>query len=206
MGAFDDYASFETTFLQWADNADIAAQVDGFLALAHRRLDTELRLEATVRLASSLTGAGNPWVPKPDRMLTFKRLREGTGSDVVGLDYRSLSEFDDQHYLNQQGRPTNFTVLGDRIRLGPIPDGEYTLEIAYYRQPDVIGPTQAMNEYLEVCPHLLLYACLCETEPFIRDVEMAALWQEKYRMAINEVNEQTEHNRYPDGMLTVRSA
>lgn len=200
----DSYTNFRTAFLSWADNDDVDAQADNMLTLVHARLNRMLKLEEMTTLVTASTTAGSPWVTKPDRYNGMRRLKVNTGTETEGLDFLPLGEFDDDISLNAPGRPTNFTILGDRIRLGPIPDGVYTLEMAYWKKQQVLSSIVTTNVFLEQVPDLLLYGCLVEAEPWLRDNEMFVLWEARYKTALQEVMKDTEGEAFPDGQLAMR--
>ena len=201
----DNYANFVTVFQSWADNDDVNAQVDYMLTLVHARLNRLLKLEEQTTLVTASTVAGDAWVAKPDRYNGMRRLKIDTGTSTLGLDFKPLAEFDDDIGLNSSGKPNSFTVLGDRIRLGPIPDGAYTLEMAYWKKQQVLSSPVTTNVFLEQVPDLLLYGCLVEAEPWLKDNEMFALWEARYQKALTEVAADTAEEAFPSGQLAVRA-
>lgn len=204
--SFDTYANFVIEFTSWVDNDDAAAKATSFIELAQSHLNRELKLEDMVVLAEAETAAGDAWLPKPTGFQGMRRLKLGTGDQTEGLDYVTPAEMDDYSSNNIGGRPRVFTLLGNRIRLGPIPDAAYYVEMAYYRAVTPISTTVASNIFLEQAPKLLLAATLAEAYEWLRDESERAYWAGKRDALIQEHNTDADEGRFPDGQLAMWSA
>jgi len=202
--SFDSYTSFKASLESYADNDDVAAVSDVLIAAAHARLNRSVRIEEMVVIATAETIGGDAWLGKPPGYRGARRLKATYGNgQVTGLDYTTLANMDDTTDYNQQGRPVVYTVLGDRIRLGPIPNAVITVEIAYYKEVETLSATVTTNAFLTQCPDLLLYACLTEAGIWMRDPEMQAVWENQYANRLAEVIAEVEEGSFPDGALAM---
>jgi hypothetical protein len=64
--------------------------------------------------------------------------------------------------------------------IAPTPNAASTLEVLYYEQPALLGPTLQSNWLTEYAPELVLYASLLEATPFLKNDERVQLWQGLY--------------------------
>lgn len=203
--SFANYTDFKAAFESWADNDDMLARSDDFIALGHARLNRVLQLPSMLVTATAVTVAGEQWVSKPTDLLSMLRLALNTGSATRGLDFTPPADLDDTSCYNQEGVPEVYTFLGDRIRLGPVPNGVYTLTMTYYAKVATLSGAVPSNTFLVSTPDLLLYACLMEVTPWLKDTEMALAWNAKYQQALEEVQSDAEEERFSHGQLQMRN-
>jgi len=202
--SFANYADFKVALLSYADNDDVGTVVDTLIDAAHARMNRTVRIEEMVTLATAETVAGSAWLGKPPGYRGARRLKLTYGSgQVLGLDYVPLAKMDDEPAYNAAGVPQVFSVLGDRIRLGPIPNDVLTVEIAYFKEVDTISVTQTTNLFLQRCPDVLLYACLAEAGIWMRDADMEDRWTRQYLSRLAEVTKEYEEGGFPDGQLAM---
>jgi len=199
--AFADYDALSQAIIRWADNEDVTERVGDFIALCHDRLNRHLRLEDMTVLAYIDTEVGNPWVPKPHRYLGMRRLKINDQRPPA-LTFKPLSRIDDDVGAAQQGRPRWYAVLGDRIRLAPVPEAAFQLETAYYQRVLTLDGTNVTNNvFLEQVSDLLLFGSLLEAESYLKDHEMWGTWVTKYAEIKQDVDVLAEAERFPEGDL-----
>ena len=87
--------------------------------------------------------------------------------------------------------PTGFFIV-------PTANERYTVTIRYISKPR-LNQTYTTNIITNEYPRLLLYACLMEAIPFIRDDERAATIEQFYKSALDNINQDTDE-RYTDGI------
>lgn len=58
--------------------------------------------------------------------------------------------------------------------MAPTPDAAYPAEVLYYEEPALLGPANQSNWLTQYAPRLLLYACMIETQLFIKKDSSAA--------------------------------
>jgi hypothetical protein len=80
--------------------------------------------------------------------------------------------------------------------LSPIPDLNYGYEINYLGIP-LLDATHTTNFLTERYPALLLYACMVETIPFLKNDERIPVYESLYNRALQDVN-RTAKERYTD--------
>jgi len=110
---------------------------------------------------------------------------------------------------NTTSKPRAYSLIGEEIQLAPIPDTEYTVEMAYYEKfsplGDGTGGTVTSNWLTENAPDVLLYGALIEAEPFIRNDERIQLWLTAYKEAIDKIQKADERDRHSGSTMRVRN-
>jgi hypothetical protein len=76
--------------------------------------------------------------------------------------------------------------------------------MTYYKIPKVLSETNPSNEYLEVCPDLLLYASLVESAPFLMDDARLQTWEALYTRGLTSITKSDEQSEFPAQPLAVQ--
>ena len=88
--------------------------------------------------------------------------------------------------------------------LAPRPTCASTINMTYYKIPKVLSTTNPSNEYLEVCPDLLLYASLVESAPFLMDDARLVTWEQLYTRGLTSITKSDEQSEFPAQPLAVQ--
>lgn len=70
----------------------------------------------------------------------------------------------------------------------PTPDINYPWEQDLWLMPALLDSTNQSNWLTQFAPEVLLYRCLLEMEPFLKNDERLQIWRQMYEEAINNVN------------------
>jgi hypothetical protein len=106
------------------------------------------------------------------------------------LRFISNTDFYNKYNTSQsKGKPTFFTIVGDKILLGVTPDSSTTLQINYYKTLTTLSDSNATNTILTNYPELYLYGSLAEAAPFIMQDERINTWGNLYKEALKNANE-----------------
>ena len=76
--------------------------------------------------------SNNDWLAVPDRFKSMRSLRMTELNPIVSLKFRTPAQMDVTQGANRQGKPAFYSLSGDRIRLGPIPNAVYRIEQYFY--------------------------------------------------------------------------
>ena len=105
---------------------------------------------------------------------------------------------------NAQGQPVNYTLVADNFVLAPQPTGASTLIMTYFKIPQPMSDTNPTNEYLDVCPDLVLYASLAESAPFLMDDPRLATWQALYAEGLASITKSNQDSVFPAQPLSIQ--
>jgi len=183
-----------------ANDTTVSSYLPNIINQAERRIARELKVLGFINsVQSNLTVGANGWIlPKPSdwRQTVSINVEYGTGStggsNVLWnpLLPRSLE------YVRAYNR--DVTVTGppkyyadynwSNWAITPNPDQAYPFEVVYYQLPPLLDATNQTNWTSTYAPNLLLYSCLMECEPFIKEDERIAVWKDLYQRELAAMN------------------
>ena len=201
MPAFTSYANLQTNIADYLARQDLTDKIPMFISLAEKRLNRDLRLRQTLQ-QSTYTMPDGFTVPTPADFLELQDIHLD-GSPVINLTFQSVSQFY-RGANNQQGQPLNYTLVADNFILSPQPTGASTVNMTYFKIPKVLSDTNPSNEYLDVCPDLLLYASLAESAPFLMDDPRLATWQALYVEGLASITKSNQDSIFPAQPLSIQ--
>ena len=203
MPAFTSYANLKTNIASYLARTDLTEQIPMFISLAEKRLNRDLRLRQTLQQSTYSMASGFK-VPTPADFLEMQDLHLDA-NPVIPLTFQTVSQFYRRNGgSNAQGQPINYTLVADNFVLAPQPTGATTVNMTYYKIPSPMSDTVPSNEYLEVCPDLLLYASLAESAPFLMDDPRLATWNGMYQTGLASITKSDEQSTFPAQPLAVQ--
>ena len=203
MPAFTSYANLKTNIASYLARTDLTEQIPMFISLAEKRLNRDLRLRQTLQQSTYSMDSGFT-VPTPADFLEMQDLHLDA-NPIIPLTFQTVSKFYRRNGgSNQQGVPVNYTLFADNFVLAPQPTGATTVNMTYYKIPAPMSDTVPSNEYLEVCPDLLLYASLAESAPFLMDDPRLATWDGMYQTGLASITKSDEQSTFPAQPLAVQ--
>ena len=203
MPAFTSYDNLKTNIADYLARQDLNEKIPMFVSLAEKRLNRDLRLrqmlqQSTYNLTSGYT------VPTPADFLEMKDIHIDA-NPVVNLNFNTVSQFYRLGNSSTTGQPINYTLVSDNFVLAHRPVTDPTvINMTYYKIPKVLSDTNPSNEYLEVCPDLLLYASLVESAPFLMDDERLVTWENLYTRGLTSITKSDEQSEFPAQPLAVQ--
>jgi hypothetical protein len=203
MPAFTSYANLQTNIADYLARQDLTDKIPMFISLAEKRLNRDLRLRQTLQQSTYSMDSGFE-IPTPQDFLEMQDLHL-VANPIIPLTFQTVSQFYRRNGgSNAQGVPVNYTLVADNFVLAPQPTGATQASMTYYKIPKVLSDTNPSNEYLDVCPDLLLYASLAESAPFLMDDPRLATWQALYAEGLASITKSDEQSTFPAQPLSVQ--
>ena len=202
MPAFTSYTNLKQNIVDYLARQDLTAQIPMFISLAEKRLNRDLRLRQTLQQSTYSMDEGFK-IPTPQDFLEMQDLHLD-GNPIIPLTYQTVSQFYRRGGSAGQGYPVNYTLVADNFVLSPQPTGATTANMTYYKIPKVLSDTNPSNEYLDICPDLLLYASLAESAPYIMDDPRLATWQAMYAEGLASITKSDEQSTFPAQPLSIQ--
>jgi hypothetical protein len=202
MPAFTSYDNLKTNIADYLARQDLTDKIPMFVSLAEKRLNRDLRLRQMLQQSTYSLTSGYT-VPTPADFLEMKDIHIDA-NPVVNLNFKTVSQFYRLSNSSGSGVPINYTLVSDNFVLAPRPTGSSTINMTYYKIPKVLSDTNPSNEYLEVCPDLLLYASLVETAPFLMDDARLQTWESLYTRGLTSITKSDEQSEFPAQPLAVQ--
>lgn len=94
------------------------------------------------------------------------------------------------------GKPLFYTIVGNEIQFGRVPDSAYTLEIQYFRKAAPLTTANQTNEILTNHPQIYLFGALAMLFGFAQDTEQETSYAQKFLGAIKGANQADKKGRY----------
>jgi hypothetical protein len=170
--ALSTYADLKTAVQAWINKTSISASADDFITLAEAYLNTELRTQQQMVLATGTVSA-NP-IDLSTELTRFARMRSLSisvgGGDRI-LNYISQDLRMARYSDGASGVPEFYTLIGDNLYLDPAPADTYSYTAMYYQRLAPLSGT--INWLYSRYPNIYLYASLSEAAIFAKDQNAA---------------------------------
>lgn len=168
------------------DGSEFAASIPQIINLGELRLLKDLDLTIFDASTTAATAVGNDVLSKPagytsDFQLGVRFMYISVSGETKWLELRSIDFVRD--YLNGvDGLPRFFAEDGlSQWRLAPSPDAIYTVNINFRSRPSpLVVTTNESNWLSDNAADILLYACLAESEKFVKSDDRIPIWENDY--------------------------
>ena len=181
------WADLKAALANWLNRDDLGTtEIPQAIALAERRF--QRTLFSPERDVETILAAAAEAVARPADLWAIR-------SVTIDADPRSVIEPVTLNVLRGRwpaaatGRPRHYAIRGETLVLGPAPDAEYDIALAYVRTIPALGEAQPTNWLIEDHPDLYLYGALHELHLLLADEARAAVYDGKFRQAAAEVND-----------------
>lgn len=198
------YANLQTSIASWLHRSDLTAIIPDFVALAEARIARDLRLRRMVSSATLVTVAGTQSVALPADYLEIENLSAGT-SPERNLLYMNIEALNAKYPVGSySGMPVVYTLEGDNILLGPVPDAVYSLTILYYARIAALSVTPS-NWLLTNHPNIYLFASLAEGADYLQDAKRMESWELKYQTSVKQLQDADNRSMFSGSSIRVRN-
>tara|TARA_R110002020_G_scaffold325377_1_gene540974 strand:- start:287 stop:931 length:645 start_codon:yes stop_codon:yes gene_type:complete len=206
--ALGTFTELKDAVADWLDRSDLTARIPDFITLAEARLNRDLRIRPMEVRSSMETTSGQRYFNLPGGYLQMRNMQMNT-NPITPLEYITPEMLDRLYGSDTTGKPRAYTLIGDEIQLAPIPDSDYTVEMAFYEKFTPLGDGTSgtvTNNWLTLnAPDVLLYGSLLEAEPFIKNDERIALWLNAYSSAIRKLQDADDRDRHSGSAMRIRN-
>jgi hypothetical protein len=207
MAIINSYATLKTQVLAWIHrDGDVALTVEAeeLVQFGENRIYRDLRVRQMETALSATMASGVLAVPTGYIEMKHARI-DGTPTNKLE---RKDAEWIYHNYPSRSagGRPRYFAREGDSFIFGQYPDSDYTVKGSYYKRLTALSDDNTTNWLITDAPDLILFAALCEAEPYIQNDERIALWEKKYEQVKARVQRQDDNEEFSGSPLnaTVR--
>lgn len=196
------YAELQSAITNWLKRSDLDSYAADFITLGEARIFREVRARVMEQRATSSLSTTSAYINVPSDLLELRAVWLTSGGVVRPLQYATPDVLL-QKYNNTSasGEPSFYTIIGDEMRFGPVPDSAYDVELWYYKRLTALS--SAVNTLFTSNPDLYLYAALTSAIPFMKDDKRIAIWEQLYGQIRDQVNRTEEGGRRSPGMQMV---
>ena len=181
--AIQTFSDLKSAIINWVADSTITNYLDDIVLVAEKRLQRDLRIREIETALSDTMSSGEVDIPTSGGESVFIGIKHAR-LDVAGGHPLEVAEADwlYKKFPNRTstGRPNYIAIDIDKFIFGQFPDTDYDVKGTVYKRPLVLSVTNATNEWTDGAPDALLFACLAETAPFLREDERVPVWENKY--------------------------
>jgi len=206
--ALGTFTELKDALADWLDRSDLTDRIPDFITLAEARLNRDVRIRPMEVRSSMETTAGQRYFNLPGGYLQMRNMQINS-NPITPLEYITPEMLDRLYGSDTTGKPKAYTLIGDEIQLAPIPDSDYTVEMAFYEKFTPLGDgtsgTVTSNWLTTNAPDVLLYGSLLEAEPFIKNDERIRLWLTAYNGAVKKIQDADARDRHSGSAMRIRN-
>lgn len=184
--ADQDYFWLIAQIQSWMHRTDMTASMPMFILVAERRIARMLKSSLQDARGTISTVAGIATASLPSALLSVQSL--SIANVVPSLSYMTPAQLDEHYVMQEAGAPRHYTVIGDLVRFGPIPDAVYSVSCTYEAKPLALTAEEPTNALLTEWPDVYLFGALIEAADWAGDDASLIKWQAKFKAAIDGIN------------------
>lgn len=193
--ALTSYTELKTSIANYLNRSDLTSVIPDFITLAESKLNRILRLRVMQKRVSTTTTADDAFIDLPSDFLEMVQFFVDSNPNAI-LDYVNPTEIELNNLQDSSGTPQQYTIMGNEIKLNPIPDSTYTLKLSYFGKIPALSNSNTTNYILSNYPQVYLYGALVEAQPYIINDERLPTWLTLYNEAVQLINRDDEQGRY----------
>jgi hypothetical protein len=198
-----NYAQLQSNIADFLNRTDLAAVIPTFIGLTEAQIERALRVRQM--MGRSTAPIDTEYSALPADFLEAKTFKITSSRPIQTVEFVTPEQMDAAQQLSAgaQGIPKYFTIIGNQIRVHPVPDATYTGELTYFTKLDKLSNSNTMNWLLSSSPDAYLYGALTQASPYLKDDERVAVWGTLYNTAI-EALKTADQNASASGLVKAR--
>lgn len=211
-----NYGQLKTAIRQYSEvdsNVLSDSILDTIVQQVEDRLFREIQIDAFRQYATTNMTTGNRYISVPSglRVIRYVQITDGDGNQTYleQKDSSFMAEYDPTPG-STYGTPKYYANWDeDTWVVAPTPSADFSVLMAYYKQPDTITSADSNTSYISNnASDLLLYGSLVETYGYLKGpADMVQFYEQKYQTARESFGvEQTGRRRrdeYTSGVIRV---
>jgi hypothetical protein len=200
MAAITDYATLKTEVAAWLHRTDLTAAIPGLIQFAEGRIYRDLRLACMEAALSSTMSSGAIAVPTGYIELKNAYIAGNASQPLLRRDAEWI--YGNYPTRSASGVPKYIGREASNFIFGPYPDSDYTVNGIYYKRLDALSASNTGNWFITNAPELLLFATLCEAEPYLVNDPRLVVWERKYAQIKDALQRQEDNEAFSGSILS----
>ncbi len=202
--SINNYGELKVAVANWLARDSLTERVPEFIQLAEQRIYLTLRVRELETNADLTTVASQRTNTLPSGYLQFRALYV-SGSPNRRLEYRTPINYWSIWASSTAAKPKIFTIEGENVLYGPVPDGVYTVTTLYYQKLSAFSSDSDSNSLFTKAAGLWLYGALLEAAPMLGDDPRILLWAQMWDDILDRVQEADKRDRHSGDALVQSS-
>ena len=200
--AINSYSTLQTAVANWLDRDDLSDRTPEFIALNEAVFNRVLRIRPMETIVTTPTVGGTKSYDLPTGYVQMREIHLDT-SPITSVQYMTPEMLYRIWAGSSSGKPSAYSIIGDKIYFGPTPDGGYNYVMTYYKKFDSLSDATTTNWIILNAPDVYLYGTLLQAEPFLMNDQRIPIWERGLRQAISDLQEQDDKDRHSGSELRV---
>lgn len=194
----------------YADRQDLEVDnnIDNFILMAEAKINRLLKTREQSSRAFAPTREAEEYYSLPPDFRGMRDIQVNTDlpttdHSVYNFEYLSPKVFNSKRGTTFCGT-YYYTVIANQIQVFPILETGLALEIVYFQKVPNLNEIEDSNWLSTEHPDIYLSGITAEIETFVKNYEVAGLWYDRMKLAIDELDNLDISERWSGGTMTVR--
>jgi hypothetical protein len=202
--AISTYTELKTAIANFLARDDLTSVIPDFIQLAEATMSRELETRSQEKRATATLTSGDEYIALPTDLREVREVKLNT-TPLTVLTYYSPVALDSNFSSGGVGKPKGFSIIGDEMKMRPVPDDSYTAEIIYIGSITALSDSNATNNILTRSPDAYLYGSLAEAYAFLLDETRASQYLQRFNLALEQIKVDEQRAHYGTGSLQISS-
>jgi len=206
--AISTYSELQDAVKAWLardGDADMLTRVPEFIALVEAQFNRDVRHRSMEIRGLLVPTAGNAFVTLPSDYREARSLVVQS-NPLSTLSYVTPQQMDTNWPNAATGIPIEYTIVGNEIKLGVIPNSATAIEITYYQTIPALGTATPSNWMLSDHPDLYLYGSLLQAAPYLKNNADIPVWGAFYTRGMEGLKQDATRSAFNGGPLSAKVA
>jgi hypothetical protein len=200
---YDSLVENIQSYLERTDTATLD-KIPLFIMLAEQVIASEIKFLGNLTVVEANMTSSNPIINKPVRWhktVSMNVTVDGVKQPVLLRKYEYLREYwPDQSQTDVPKFYCDYDY--ENWLVAPTPAEAFDFEVLYYERVQPLDSSNQTNWFTQYAPQALLYGCLLQAMPFLKNDERTPIWQAQYQ-AIMQTLKAEDIQRIGDRQATV---
>jgi hypothetical protein len=202
--AISTYSELKTAIANFLARDDLTSVIPDFIQLAEATMSRELETRSQEKRATATLTSGDEYIALPTDLREVREVKLNT-TPLTVLTYYSPVALDSNFSSGGVGKPKGFSIIGDEMKMRPVPDDSYTAEIIYIGSITALSDSNATNNILTRSPDAYLYGSLAEAYAYLLDEQRASQYLQRFNLALEQIKVDEQRAHYGTGSLQISS-
>ena len=197
-----NYTELQTAVGRWLQRTDLSTLIPDFIAMAEADFNRSLRLPGQiVREDFDVSGKWTALSGLAAPIADIRSVKITASGVSRALEFIAPEQ---THQFYVAGVPKFYTRLGDELGVFPAPDGNYTLEVEYFRTIPALA-SNSTNFLLTQAPDLYLYRAVMEGAQYLHNPELLARVAPMFDRALSGIKLEGSGKQFGSSAPTIRA-
>ena len=203
--AIDNYGDLKTHMgLILKDQVNLVSRIPEFISLAEDDVNLDLRVRAMEATADLAIASGDRDIGLPSRYVGMRRIYIA-GDPNKRLEFLAPMDFWAKYLSTETGTPKAYTIEGEEIILGPIPNAAFTGKILYWKAFAALSGDDDTNWVFSNARGLYVYGACNHAAPYLHEDERVPMWKSLYLDLKQRVRDANDLDRFSGAPIQSRS-